>query len=188
MLPPRLTKVDLHLLYVFAVVAEARSFAAAQAVLNTSPSTISRQISDLESRLGAVLCQRGRSGFRLTGFGQRVVDATSELFSSLEQFNNAVTGRKLNLSGKLSIGVIDNWVSNAQAPIVGTLSKFHERAKNISVWASLDGEKFEKVWSAKQPKSEWMIDLPANVRAKFIRIGLEGSGTFHLNRAAVYGR
>lgn len=133
MLPPRLSKVDIHLLYVFAVVAEARSFAAAQAVLNTSPSTISRQISDLEKRLGAVLCQRGRSGFRLTGFGQRVVDAAGELFGSLEQFDNAVAGRKANLAGKLSIGVIDNWITNAQAPIIGTLSKFHDRAPNVEI-------------------------------------------------------
>ncbi|MEP4335349.1 MAG: LysR family transcriptional regulator, partial [Roseobacter sp.] len=91
MLPPRLSKVDIHLLYVFAIVAEARGFAAAQAILNTSPSTISRQISDLEKRLGGVLCQRGRSGFVLTDFGQRVVSAANELFDSLELFNNVVT-------------------------------------------------------------------------------------------------
>ena len=81
MLPPRLSKVDIHLIYVFSVVAEARSFAAAQAVLNTSPSTISRQVSDLENRLGEVLCRRGRGGFMLTEFGQQVVSAAHELFS-----------------------------------------------------------------------------------------------------------
>lgn len=133
MLPPRLSKVDIHLLYVFTVVAEARSFAAAQAVLNTSPSTISRQISDLEKRLGAILCQRGRSGFQLTGFGKRVADATGELFGSLEKFNNSVSGKKDNLTGKISIGVIDNWISNAQAPIVSTLSRFHQQAPDVEI-------------------------------------------------------
>ncbi|MGI9353523.1 MAG: LysR family transcriptional regulator [Rhizobiaceae bacterium] len=133
MLPPRLSKADIHLLYVFAVVAEAKSFAAAQAVLNTSPSTISRQISDLEKRLGASLCQRGRSGFQLTNFGQRVANATDDLFNSLEQFSNKITGGKINLSGKLSIGVIDNWISNSQAPIVSALSKFHEQAPSVEI-------------------------------------------------------
>lgn len=133
MLPPRLSKVDIHLLYVFCVVAEAQSFAGAQAILNTSPSTISRQISDLENRLGAVLCRRGRSGFMLTEFGQRVLGAARELFDSLQQFDNSVAGRKNTLAGKLSIGVIDNWISNAKAPIVSTLSSFHELAPNVEI-------------------------------------------------------
>ncbi|MEO0328549.1 MAG: LysR family transcriptional regulator [Pseudomonadota bacterium] len=133
MLPPRLSKVDIHLLYVFKVVAEAKSFAAAQTVLNTSPSTISRQVSDLEKRLGAVLCQRGRSGFQLTGFGKRVADATLELFTSLEQFHNAVSENIDSLSGKISIAVIDNWISNGQAPIVSTLSKFHQQAPDVEI-------------------------------------------------------
>lgn len=133
MLPPRLSKVDIHLIYVFSVVAEAGSFAGAQAILNISPSTISRQISDLEKRLGAVLCRRGRSGFMLTEFGQRVVGAARELFDSLEQFDNTVTGRNNTLTGKLSIAVIDNWVSNAKAPIVSTLSSFHEQAPNVEI-------------------------------------------------------
>ncbi|WP_108881899.1 LysR substrate-binding domain-containing protein [Anderseniella sp. Alg231-50] len=133
MLPPRLSKVDIHLLYVFAIVAEARGLAAAQAILNTSPSTISRQVSDLEKRLGGVLCQRGRGGFVLTDFGQRIVSAANELFDSLEQFNNVVTGRKNALVGKISIGVIDNWISNAEAPIVSTLSKFHEQAPDVEI-------------------------------------------------------
>ncbi len=133
MIPPRLSKVDIHLIYVFCVVAEAGSFAGAQAILNTSPSTISRQISDLEQRLGAVLCRRGRSGFMLTEFGERVLGAARELFDSLEQFDHSVAGRSNSLAGKLSIGVIDNWISNAKAPIVRTLSSFHEQAPKVEI-------------------------------------------------------
>lgn len=133
MLPPRVSKADIHLLYVFAIVAEARSFAAAQAILNTSPSTISRQVSDLEKRLGGTLCVRGRAGFALTEFGQRVVSAAHDLFGSLEQFDTDISGRKNALIGKLSIGVIDNWISNAKAPIVDTLSRFHDQAPNVEI-------------------------------------------------------
>lgn len=133
MLPPRLSKVDIHLLYVFSVVAEARSFAAAQTVLNTAPSTISRQISDLEERLGNTLCLRGRGGFRLTGFGLRVLEASRELFQSLENFNVSVAGKVKTLTGKISIGVIDNWIFNAHAPIVSTLSHFQEQAPDVEI-------------------------------------------------------
>ncbi len=133
MLPPRLSKVDIHLLYVFVAVAEARSFSAAQAVLNTSPSTISRQVSDLEKRLGATLCQRGRGGFQLTDYGHRVLEAAEKLFHSLEQFRESVAGRKKALTGVLSIGVIDNWISNAKAPIVNALSMFHKQAPEVEI-------------------------------------------------------
>ena len=133
MLPPRVSKADIHLLYVFTTVVEARSFSAAQAILNTSPSTISRQISDLENRLGGVLCKRGRAGFSVTEFGERVVSAARELFGSLEQFDTAIKGEKKTLVGKLSVGVIDNWISNAKAPIVATLSHFHDQAPEVEI-------------------------------------------------------
>ena len=58
---PRLHKADLHMLAVFMTVVECGGFAAAQVALNVGQSTISRQISDLERRLGMRLCQRGRA-------------------------------------------------------------------------------------------------------------------------------
>jgi DNA-binding transcriptional LysR family regulator len=67
----RLDTVDLRLLRVFATVVEARGFTAAQTILNVSGSTISNQISALETRLGVKLCRRGRAGFKLTEDGGR---------------------------------------------------------------------------------------------------------------------
>ena len=57
--------VDLKLLRVFATIVKCGGFSAAQAALNAGQSTISEQMSHLETRLGVKLCQRGRSGFRL---------------------------------------------------------------------------------------------------------------------------
>ena len=56
-------------------VAQCGGFAAAQVALNVGQSTISRQIGDLEERLGMRLCQRGRAGFRLTDKGWVVDEA-----------------------------------------------------------------------------------------------------------------
>lgn len=86
MLPPALSKADMHLLYVFGTVVEARGFSAAQITLNVSASTISRQITDLETRLGLRLCQRGRKGFRLTEKGEIVYAAARKLFAELDLF------------------------------------------------------------------------------------------------------
>ncbi len=74
------------------------------------------------------------------------------------------------------------WLQNR----LGT--RFHERAKGLTIWISADGKDFKKVWKAKKPQAEWMVDLPEGTQARYLRIGLEGPGTLHLNRAAVYGR
>lgn len=129
----QLSKTDLHLLHVFMIVVQQKGFSAAQVALNVSTSTISRQISDLEDRLGLRLCQRGRSGFQLTDKGDVVYLAAQQLFQSLGRFAEAVNGSQGGLVGNLSLGVIDNWVSNEDAPIVAALSRFITIAPQVSI-------------------------------------------------------
>ncbi len=133
MLPPSFSKADLHLLYVFCTVAEARGFSAAQIVLNVSASTISRQISDLETRLGMRLCQRGRKGFRLTDKGEVVYAASRKLFAALDHFGEAVDGTRGKLVGRLSVAAIDNWVFNDDAPVMGALAEMNRMAPDVSI-------------------------------------------------------
>lgn len=64
---------------------------------------------------------------------------------------------------------------------------FHKRADGLAVWISDDDENYTQVWSAEKPQGEWMIDFPAGTHARYIRIGLEGVGTFHLEQGIVYG-
>ncbi len=64
--------------------------------------------------------------------------------------------------------------------------EFHSRAEGLTVWVSSDGKSFQQVWTADKPQAEWMIDLPAGTKAKYIRVGLKGKGTFHLYQAAVF--
>jgi len=123
----------MHLLHVFCAVVDARGFSAAQIVLNVSASTISRQISDLETRLGMRLCQRGRKGFRLTDKGQVVYAATRKLFAALDQFSETVDGTRGKLVGRLTIAAIDNWVFNHDAPIMGALAELTRIAPDVSI-------------------------------------------------------
>jgi len=132
MLPPSLSKADLHLLFVFATVVEARGFSAAQIELNVSPSTISRQVSDLEIRLGVKLCQRGRSGFRLTEKGDLVYRSAQRLFASVREFSETIDGSRDQLVGNLSVAVIDNWAFNV-SPFSRALQKFIDIAPEVTI-------------------------------------------------------
>ena len=133
MLPPRLSKADFHLLHVFVTVVEARGFSAAQIELNVSPSTISRQISDLETRLGMRLCHRGRAGFRTTETGDLVYRAAQRLFASVREFTETVEGPRGKLSGRLVLAVIDNWVFNDRSACATALRRFVEHAPEATI-------------------------------------------------------
>ncbi|RAD19160.1 LysR family transcriptional regulator, partial [Burkholderia multivorans] len=58
----QLSDMDLRLLRVFKGVVQCGGMAAAELELNIGISTISRHVKDLETRLGLVLCRRGRAG------------------------------------------------------------------------------------------------------------------------------
>lgn len=58
----QLLDIDLRLIRIFRVIVESQGLAGAQLVLNLSQSRISTSLSELEARLGARLCRRGRSG------------------------------------------------------------------------------------------------------------------------------
>ena len=68
----QISDMDLRLLRVFRTVADCGGMAAAELELNIGTSTVSRHIKDLETRLGLVLCRRGRAGFALTPEGQQL--------------------------------------------------------------------------------------------------------------------
>ena len=130
---PRLHKADLHMLAVFMTVAECGGFAAAQVALNVGQSTISRQIGDLEKRLGMRLCQRGRAGFRLTDKGQIVYEACQHLATALESFRTTVGALRGELVGDLSIAVIDNWATERCYPLADVLRAFKSRARQVHI-------------------------------------------------------
>ncbi|MEP3784315.1 MAG: LysR family transcriptional regulator [Ascidiaceihabitans sp.] len=133
MVAKQIAKADIHLLRVFCVVAEAEGFSNAQVVLNVATSTISRQISELETRLGMRLCDRGRTGFRLTDNGTTVYQAAQKLFGALGEFQETVDGSRGRLFGHLSLGIIENWASNKSAPIVRALSEFMSKAPDVTI-------------------------------------------------------
>ncbi len=68
----RIRTSDIHCLGVFRTIVEAGGVSTAATRMNLDVSTVSRQLKDLEIRLGMRLCERGRSGFALTTEGEAV--------------------------------------------------------------------------------------------------------------------
>lgn len=133
----RIANTDLHLLHVFLTVARCEGFSAAQAELNVSQSTISKHISDLETRLGLTLCRRGRSGFALTPEGEEVLEACATLFSQLEEFRTSVGSITGEFTGELIISVNDANVTHDEFLLHKAIERFKERGGDVQITLQL---------------------------------------------------
>jgi DNA-binding transcriptional LysR family regulator len=112
---------DLRLLRVFKAIVEEGGLKPAQAALDVSLSTISKQLSDLEARFGARLCQRGPRQFELTPQGEIIYKAAVELFAGIEQFQREADQVRGGQRGELRIGIMDNTISDPNCPLVSAL-------------------------------------------------------------------
>lgn len=129
--PLALSGLDFKLLKVFKAVVEAGGFSAAQNELNVGLAAISKQISDLEIRIGMRLCTRGREGFHLTEEGSLVYQASIDLFASVDNFRDRLGAAQNELVGDLGIGVIDNTISDSNSPLVAALRTLNEQAPKV---------------------------------------------------------
>ncbi len=125
--------VDLKQLRVFKAIVECGGFSQAQIVLNTSAAAISLQISALEERLGARLCERGRQGFRLTEQGQLVYDEAQILFASVQDFQTKVDFRRRPLSGELRLAIVDNIITNPAVSLPDIIHTLRQLGKDITI-------------------------------------------------------
>ena len=129
----QVSDMDLRLLRVFKSVVECGGMAAAELELNIGISTVSRHIKDLETRLGMVLCRRGRGGFMLTNEGQAIYEQTLHLLASVEAFRSSVDEIHLRMGGELQLALFDKTATNPTARIAEAIALFSERAPDVSL-------------------------------------------------------
>lgn len=128
---PPLHDVDIRLLRLFKAVVDCEGFAAAEDTLGVGRSTISKHISDLEARMGVRLCERGRSGFALTPHGRIVYESGLELLDSLDRFRSQVSSAKGELTGDISLWVMDSTPLEVGNPLSHALDRFVTRTNKV---------------------------------------------------------
>jgi DNA-binding transcriptional LysR family regulator len=127
----RLDDVDLRLLRVFKAVADCGGMASAELELDLAMSTISRHVKELETRLGLVLCRRGRGGFALTPEGQQLYAATEQLLAATEAFRGSLHEIHRRMGGDLQVAVFEKTASNPQSRIAEAVALFRAEAPQV---------------------------------------------------------
>lgn len=112
-----LQDVDLKLLRVFDAIVTCGGFSAAQALLNIGQPAISEYMTRLEIRLGAKLCERGRSGFRLTEAGIAHHAALRRLLAAIDEYGAQTASLRAGVGGKVHLGIIDNIITDPASPV-----------------------------------------------------------------------
>ncbi|GAB5468181.1 MAG: LysR family transcriptional regulator [Rhodospirillales bacterium] len=128
-----LSRIDLRTLGVFLKVVEHEGISAVALATGTGLSTISRDISALETRLGVRLCERGRGGFRLTEQGQAVYAAARTLMADVRRFEGAVGQLRSAFKDAFEIGLIDHMVGNPASPVCAALAALHREVPELRV-------------------------------------------------------
>ncbi|RWX53445.1 LysR family transcriptional regulator [Photobacterium chitinilyticum] len=124
---------DIRLLKLFLVIVDSGGFSAAQYQLNMHQSSISKKMSDLETRLGMTLCQRGRGGFNLTNDGLKVYEASKKLFEHMNDFQDEINDIRNVSSGNIHIGLTDNLATNKNCHIQAAISNFCGKYSKVNI-------------------------------------------------------
>ncbi len=123
--------VDLRMLRIFVAIVECGGLSAAESRLNIGRSTISSHLSDLELRLGLKLCKRGRSGFEVTEAGRVTYQASLELLQQCEAFATTVASSKNELSGRVTIAIIDTLINDPRCRVGEVIAALKNRSNSL---------------------------------------------------------
>ncbi|PCE27294.1 LysR family transcriptional regulator [Burkholderia ubonensis] len=129
----QLRDMDLQLLRLFVTIVESGGFSAAQGRLGMAQSTISTQMAKLETRVGFRLCERGKSGFRLTPKGERVLQSTRRLLQALDTFTRDTQDVSDTLLGELRIGMSERLAPDVVESIARAVGRFRARAPDVLI-------------------------------------------------------
>ncbi len=114
----------------FVRVAELGSFSAAAQQLGRSKATVSKQIAELEARLGAQLLLRTTRQVRLTEAGQAYQPRARQLLADLDDIESQVERREAALSGSLRVAAPNTF---SELYLVAALHAFMTRHSRLDI-------------------------------------------------------
>lgn len=129
-------------LYTFVRVVEGGSFSAAARFLGITPSSVSRQMSQLEKELGARLFHRTTRKQSLTEVGEIYFQHAHRIVADLEEANGAVNRLKKRPSGSLLVTAEADFATTIIAPI---LPEFLDRFPDVQVRLYLTPERLDLI-------------------------------------------
>jgi DNA-binding MarR family transcriptional regulator len=117
----------LQTMTVFVAVAEETGFAAAAGRLNMSPPSVTRAVSELETRLGARLLHRTTRSVRLTEAGHRYLADCRRILSEIDEAEQHAAGVHATPRGMVSVSASALCGRMVVAPILlGLLDRYPE--------------------------------------------------------------
>src|SRR3954451_15948409 len=87
----------------FLAVARGGWVRAAAEGLGVNHSTVLRRIAQLEERLGAHMCEKLPSGYRVTGAGEELLEFANQMEASSHRLETRVCGRDQSVRGLLRV-------------------------------------------------------------------------------------
>jgi len=118
-----------HALASLIAIAEHGSLSAAARARGLTQPSISRQVQDLEARLGAQLIERGAHGARLTPAGEILADGARGVLSALAALPEQVRNRRGEISGRVRLGTVDSVGIYVLPPLLARFLAAHPRVE-----------------------------------------------------------
>lgn len=109
---------DLNKIQTFVCVAEERSFTVAARKLHMTPSAVSKQIADLEAKLGLTLLNRSTRGVALTDAGAKLFDQSAQALADLTAAVTAARELQGAPQGMLRLHVVTGYAQWVLAPLL----------------------------------------------------------------------
>ncbi len=113
----------------FVTVVDAGSFVGAAEMLSLSKAAVSRQVNELESRLGVRLIHRTTRRMSLTTEGEVFLNRCRHLLSELDEAEAEISSRSTVASGLLRVNVPVTYGIRRLAPLWGAFRDLHPRVR-----------------------------------------------------------
>lgn len=151
----------LDLIRIFIKIVDTGSFSKAAEVLGMAPSSVARNIDNLEKQLNVTLFKRSTRSLLLTEDGQQFLEGGLKLVSEADELISSMHQVNLEPEGKLKISVFESFGRICISPI---LPEFLSRYPKVSVVMDLDNQ---------------MVDLNSENIDIGIRIGRPTDSSLH---------
>lgn len=127
---------------VFNALTKQKSFTKAAQLLDISRTQVSKQIQQLEERLGVQLVQRTTRSFSLTEEGQRFAAHCAKMVDEINEAESELFDATDNMQGLLRVGIAQSFARHHIAPYI---SEFHQRYPQLDLELSLFDHRIDMI-------------------------------------------